>query len=87
MIGSTNSWECVFKKVWDILNKLPTNQDLLAALKDLDKPNLDWDKILDLNAVYKLLYSLQIVDALMESQDSEVNLSLFLSLSLKDQID
>jgi hypothetical protein len=73
--------------VWDILNKLPTNQDLLAALKDLDKPNLDWDKILDLNAVYKLLYSLQIVDALMESQDSEVNLSLFLSLSLKDQID
>lgn len=63
------------KKVWDMLMKLPTNKQMLERLQNFDKEDgeINWDTLLDSNpsAIYKLLYSLQIVDNLMEMNEVE----------------
>lgn len=60
-------------KVWDILCQLPTNQRILETFKTLkgdsslnksdNKPN--WDELLNPNFLYKMLYSLKIINTLM----------------------
>lgn len=50
-------------KLWEILEKLPTNTDMKKILCDLtDKQAIE---LLDPSNIYKLLYSLQIIEALM----------------------
>lgn len=52
--------------------KLPTNQNLLNNLKNISQSKtVEWNKLLDPrpNAVYRLLYSLQIIDFLMQGAD------------------
>lgn len=65
-------------KVWEVLMRLPTNPVMLEELKHVKEQkssnSLDWNNILDSRptAVFKLLYSLQIIDSLMQPSDNEV---------------
>ncbi len=51
--------------------KLPTNQKMLESIKAIHASHqtIQWDKMLDMkpSSVYKFLYSLQIINSLMES--------------------
>lgn len=63
--------------VWDLLMKLPTNRQMENRLKDINvcilacnsdtQPDTNWDTVLDTRNVFKLYYSLQIADALMQT--------------------
>jgi hypothetical protein len=57
-------------QVWDLLMKLPTNQRSLDQLRLLqsstEEPHkTNWSELLDARSLFKLLYSLQIVESLM----------------------
>ena len=56
---------------------LATNQELykrVLQLKSVANPvtgEIDWSKFFDSNSVYKLLYTLQIIEAVMEEGEGE----------------
>jgi len=50
--------------VWELLMKLPTNPQIKTKLKEIEE-NTDWGALLDSNNLYRLFYSLQIVDAIL----------------------
>ena len=62
---------------WDLIQMLATNQVLyrrvleLQTAKSQDSAQIDWSKFFDTQSVYKLLYTLQIVEAVMEDDSSE----------------
>jgi ubiquitin carboxyl-terminal hydrolase 34 len=65
----------VSAQVWDLLMKLPTNQHSLEQLRRLQtsavQPNRpNWNELLDSRSLFKLLYSLQIVESLMFQEKS-----------------
>eukprot|EP01103_Thecamoeba_quadrilineata_P011019 TRINITY_DN2539_c0_g1_i2.p1 TRINITY_DN2539_c0_g1~~TRINITY_DN2539_c0_g1_i2.p1 ORF type:complete len:2405 (-),score=378.30 TRINITY_DN2539_c0_g1_i2:956-7465(-) len=63
-----NLHEGISQKIWDLLMLLPTNNQLLEELRTL-KTDVNWNELLDPVATFKLLYSLQIVDFLMQTTD------------------
>lgn len=60
----------VATEVWQLIQRLPTNPVLEADLHALDTsaPGFDWDRLLDSKSLYKLLYSLQILESLSDTQ-------------------
>lgn len=58
---------------WDLLMMLPTNQKMLTALADIrtGDAQLNWEELLNRSSTFNLLYTLQIVQALMQpTEDS-----------------
>jgi hypothetical protein len=55
--------------VWNLLMQLPTNQQILDSLKSLSSDNA-WKALLDPDNTYKLFYSLQIVDGLLNEPNA-----------------
>jgi hypothetical protein len=61
------------KQAWDLLMMLPTNQKMLTALADIrtGDAQLNWEELLNRSSTFNLLYTLQIVQALMQpTEDS-----------------
>lgn len=62
---------------WDLIQMLSTNQDLykkvllLQTALDPATGTINWDKFFDSQSVYRLLYTLQIVEAVMEEGEGE----------------
>eukprot|EP01130_Rhizamoeba_saxonica_P015756 TRINITY_DN711_c6_g1_i1.p1 TRINITY_DN711_c6_g1~~TRINITY_DN711_c6_g1_i1.p1 ORF type:complete len:2276 (-),score=421.97 TRINITY_DN711_c6_g1_i1:69-6896(-) len=54
-------------RVWDVVNSLPANTNMEEMLNELNDP--DFPEIFNIDAPFQLLYSLQIVDSLMASQE------------------
>eukprot|EP00005_Dracoamoeba_jomungandri_P011671 CAMPEP_0174268074 /NCGR_PEP_ID=MMETSP0439-20130205/36039_1 /TAXON_ID=0 /ORGANISM="Stereomyxa ramosa, Strain Chinc5" /LENGTH=2490 /DNA_ID=CAMNT_0015356015 /DNA_START=82 /DNA_END=7554 /DNA_ORIENTATION=+ len=60
-------------RVWDILDQLPINARLLEIFQSLKGDNIinesagkpHWEILLDSRSIYKMLYSLKIIDSLM----------------------
>lgn len=66
-------------RILNLLSKIPVNEQILEELKSLEFRN-DWNNLLDSRCVFKLLYSLQIVDSIIRQEDSELWRNRFLSL-------
>jgi len=57
--------------IWNLLNKIPVNQYMFENIKKLNIVNQeDWDRLLDSSCMYKLLYSLQIVNSFVSGSES-----------------
>eukprot|EP00478_Filoreta_tenera_P000214 GABV01000214.1.p1 GENE.GABV01000214.1~~GABV01000214.1.p1 ORF type:complete len:235 (-),score=98.98 GABV01000214.1:355-1059(-) len=63
----------VNQQVWALLMHLPTNPAMKAALLKLDDIVTleDWNKVIDPTNVYKLMYALQVVEVLAQSEAPE----------------
>lgn len=65
----------VSSEAWSLIQMLATSPEIytrvlkLQSAKDNDK--IDWSKFFDNNSVYKLLYTLQIVEAVMEEGEGQ----------------
>lgn len=65
----------VANEAWKLLNRLPTSPEiftnilLLEGVRDVSGRN--WNNFLDANSTYKLLYSLHVLEYLMEDDESE----------------
>lgn len=94
----------VTSQVWTLLQRLPTNPELYHALSTLDFARLqqpqpksqpqsqpvDWNATLDSSSEFKLLYALQIVEALMEPVEASLpppgaDEALLAALAAQDQ--
>jgi hypothetical protein len=59
-------------QAWNLLNQIPVNKNLYSNIKNLNIENKqDWNLLMDPNNMYKLLYSLQIINSLICSPDTE----------------
>jgi len=59
-------------QAWNLLNQIPVNKNLYSNIKNLDiNKHEDWNLLMDSNNMYKLLYSLQIINSLICSPDTE----------------
>ena len=62
---------------WSLIQMLATNQVLykrvlqLKTAADITTGVIDWSKFFDNNSMYKLLYTLQIIEAVMEEGEGE----------------
>ncbi|OWZ19038.1 Ubiquitin-specific protease [Phytophthora megakarya] len=65
--------EATSQRTWDLLCRLPTNNELLRKMihlrhldKDQDTPgDVEWSKLLDGSNVHRLLYALRLVESLL----------------------
>jgi ubiquitin C-terminal hydrolase len=57
-------------QIWCLLSKIPVNERIYNDMKDLNL-NGDWNSLLDSRCTFKLLYSLQIVNSIINSDDCE----------------
>jgi hypothetical protein len=59
-------------QAWNLLTQIPVNKKLYKSIKDLEiKEEKDWDALMDSENMYKLLYSLQIINSLICSPDND----------------
>lgn len=56
----------VANEVWELLIRLPTNPRIQSQLAALEGEEVAWDLLLDPTSVHKLLYSLEVLEALAE---------------------
>jgi hypothetical protein len=65
----------VSSKASELINCLITQPNLLAAVKKLesDNDNAVWDQLFDQSNVYRTLYSLEIIEALLISDEKKEN--------------
>ena len=56
----------VANEAWELLIRLPTNPQIQSQLAVLDGEEVAWDVLLDSTSVHKLLYSLEVLEALAE---------------------
>ena len=62
---------------WGLIQMLATNENLykrvleLETARDTSTGNIDWTKFFDSHSLYKLLYTLQIIEAVMEEGEDE----------------
>ena len=59
-------------KVWDLLMLLPTNDEMMNKLKNSSQSSsqTQWNQIIDVNSLFKLLYTLQIIDSMTQIDPS-----------------
>lgn len=61
------------EKVWKLLNEIPVNQEMMESIRTLRIPEgynePQWDSLLDPTCMYKLLYTLQIVNSFITPTD------------------
>ena len=68
--------DSVCQNTWELIQMLATNQKMyrrVLELKNAIDENtkvLNWDKFFDTESAYKLLYTLQIIEAVMEEGES-----------------
>ena len=61
----------VSNSAWSLIKTIATNASLYRKVVALDRdPDFNWDHIFDLSSINKMLYVLQIVEALIEEQSS-----------------
>lgn len=61
----------VANSAWSLIKTISTNPHLYNRVLALDRePNFKWDDIFDMQSINKMLYVLQIVEALIEEQSS-----------------
>lgn len=59
-------------QAWNLLTQIPVNKELYSNIKKLNiRESSDWNKIMDSESMFKLLYSLQIINSLICSPDSD----------------
>lgn len=59
-------------QAWNLLTQIPVNKKLYSNIKELNiKKDTDWNSLMDPQNMYKLLYSLQIINSLICSPDTE----------------
>lgn len=57
---------------WNLIKKLTTNPHLYKGILRLDKdPQFQWEKVFDSSNICKMLYSLQIVESLLEKDHKD----------------
>ena len=57
---------------WSLIKFMSTNPNLYKRVLLLDKdPDFRWDQIFDSSNIYKMLYTLQIVEALLEEETQQ----------------
>jgi hypothetical protein len=62
----------VAHSAWTLIKTLTTNPRLYHRVLALDRdPGFNWDDIFDFSSIHKMLYVLQIVEALIEEASSE----------------
>eukprot|EP00004_Rigifila_ramosa_P006247 TRINITY_DN1692_c0_g1_i1.p1 TRINITY_DN1692_c0_g1~~TRINITY_DN1692_c0_g1_i1.p1 ORF type:complete len:3114 (-),score=719.02 TRINITY_DN1692_c0_g1_i1:25-8475(-) len=71
MLGAISD-RVIAETVWNLLMLLPTNEALLADFRTLQHGNPRWAELLSPRSTYGLLYSLQIIDSLMQESDDFV---------------
>ena len=67
------------EEAWELINRLPTSQGFFAKITKLEgvkEGESNWEQILDPNSSHKLLYSLYIIEYLMQSGGSDSNKEL-----------
>ncbi|KAL6065920.1 USP domain-containing protein [Balamuthia mandrillaris] len=52
------------EQVWELLNLLPSNKKIVDKLQSIDK-DVDWNVLLDRQFIFKLIYTLQVVERLI----------------------
>ena len=57
-------------QIWLLLSKIPVNERIYSDMKNLEFTG-DWNSLLDSRCIFKLLYSLQIVNSIILSEDCE----------------
>ena len=57
-------------QIWCLLSKIPMNDRIFNEMKNLEF-NGDWNTLLDSRCIFKLLYSLQIVNSIISSDDCD----------------
>ena len=62
-------------EAWKLLNRLPTSPELFKEIIELKgvrgEQSKNWDLILDSNSIYKLLYTLHVIEFLMEDENEK----------------
>jgi hypothetical protein len=59
-------------QAWNLLTQIPVNKKLYSNIKKLNiNKQDDWNALMDSQNMYKLLYSLQIINSLICSPDNE----------------
>lgn len=59
-------------QAWNLLTQIPVNKKLYSNIKKLDiNKQDDWNALMDSKNMYKLLYSLQIINSLICSPDND----------------
>lgn len=77
LIGLLDRHDSASEASWDLIQMLATNQVLytrvleLSTALDPDTQTIDWNKFFDSQSVYKLLYTLQIIEAVMEEGEGQ----------------
>lgn len=83
MLSMLDVSDSVAQKTWSLLLHLPTNENMLVSVKAMlenDNAQLNWNEIIPSTSVYKLLYSLQIIDLHMkQAKNKETDLSVWIS--------
>jgi len=70
--------ETISGKVWELLLGMPTSQDMMDNIRSFyfSTTTANWNELFDTKSIFKLLYSLQIVDAILfPLDDLDLNLS------------
>lgn len=77
LLGLLDRHDSASESSWDLIQMLSTNESLyrrvlqLNDVFDQSTNKIDWSKFFDSNSLYKLLYTLQIVEAVMEEGEGE----------------
>ena len=62
-------------EAWKLLNRLPTSPEIFKEIIQLKgvrgEQSKNWDLILDSNSIYKLLYTLHVIEFLMEDENEK----------------
>ena len=62
-------------EAWNLLNRLPTSPEIFKVIIQLEgvrgQQKKNWDLILDSNSIYKLLYTLHVIEFLMEDENEK----------------
>lgn len=66
-------------QIWLLLSKIPVNEQIYSDMKNLEFSG-DWNTLLDSRCIFKLLYSLQIVNSIITSAECEDWKNRFLEL-------
>jgi hypothetical protein len=72
-----DSEKSVSEASWNLIQMLATSPEIqtrvleLTNAKQAESASIDWDKFFDSTSIYRLLYTLQIVEAVMEEGEGE----------------
>lgn len=95
-ISNTDEWFSVFfnllslgnevsNAAWQFIKILATSPTLYQKILKLEKnENFKWEDIFDNSSIYKMLYSLQIVESLLEEEQASIELNSEIGMLKRD---